>query len=129
MLRESILLTDFSRWHAPLAEIKKMDLRRLEFPDDSFDGIWSRASFLFVPKAENRETLLGFRRVLKSDGLLFLGMKEGEKILELKDGGGVKKFYAFYKLTHIVESCGFDIIECIRDEKPGVNWLCIYAGI
>ncbi|PSP56613.1 class I SAM-dependent methyltransferase [Halobacteriales archaeon QS_1_67_19] len=51
------------------------DMRRLPFRDGEFDGIWSCASFLHVPRADARATLGEFRRVLTDEGVVFLSVK------------------------------------------------------
>jgi len=66
-------LLKIARRMAPKAKFLLMDMRDLKFGDEEFDGIWSCASFLHIPKREALETLREFRRVLKPGGLLYLG--------------------------------------------------------
>ena len=54
-----------------------MDLRKLDFKDKSFDGIWCCASFIHLPKKYAENVLKEFNRILKEPGILFLGLKEG----------------------------------------------------
>lgn len=114
-----------ARKHAPKAKVLRMDMRQLTFPARSFDGIWAMASFLHIPKRQGRETLMGFKRVLKLGGLLFISVKLGkgeEAISKKKYGGSVRnhggiKFFAYYskpELLKLLRSCGFTIIKTTR---------------
>lgn len=69
---------EIAREEAPGTDLARMDMRRLGLRADAFDGVWSLASFLHVPRADAPATLAGFRRVLRPDGVLFLAVKEGE---------------------------------------------------
>lgn len=108
--------------NAPRAKFLKMDMRKLTFPEETFDGIWACASFLHVPKEDARQTLLGFRRVLKTGSLLYISVKEGkdEKILKKDEYKGRVKFFSFYKqedFTDLVESCNFYVKKVLLDAK------------
>jgi SAM-dependent methyltransferase len=84
-----------------------MDMIDLDFPDDSFDALYSLNSLLHLPKAELPIVLKNIRRVLKPDGLFFLGVYGGydfEGISE-KDSYDPKRYFSFYsdeKLEQIV---------------------------
>ena len=53
------------------------DLRRAPFADGAFDGVWSSASLLHVPRAEVPATLAEWRRVTAPGGLLALSTASG----------------------------------------------------
>lgn len=84
-----------------------MDMADLDFPGDSFDAVYSLNSLLHLPKTELRTVLQHIRRVLKANGLFFLGIYGGydfEGIWE-KDSYNPKRFFSFYsdeKLKQIV---------------------------
>ncbi|HET7323443.1 MAG TPA: class I SAM-dependent methyltransferase [Halococcus sp.] len=63
---------------APDTVRARMDMRTLGFADDSFDGLWTCASFLHVPLADACNTLCEFRRVLRPDGVLSCAVRRGE---------------------------------------------------
>lgn len=82
------------------ASLKKMDIRQLEFPDASFDGIWSCFSLLHIPKRDIGTVLSGLRRVLKPGGLLFVAVSLGNEEEGFEDEWlkkGTKMF--FYKMS------------------------------
>jgi len=61
------------------ATVKKMDMRHLEFPQASFDGLWASFSLLHIRASDIEQTLPGFRRVLRPHGLLFAAVHRGPK--------------------------------------------------
>ena len=69
MLREARQRTD-----VPLL---LSDMRCLPFCDDTFDGLWVSASFLHIPRRDNLAVLRELGRVLRPEGVLSIGVKEG----------------------------------------------------
>lgn len=61
------------------ATVKKMDMRHLEFPHASFDGLWASFSLLHIRASDIEQTLSGFRTVLRPHGLLFAAVHRGPK--------------------------------------------------
>jgi ubiquinone/menaquinone biosynthesis C-methylase UbiE len=61
------------------ATVKKMDMRHLEFPQASFDGLWASFSLLHIRASDIEQTLSGFRTVLRPYGLLFAAVHRGPK--------------------------------------------------
>jgi SAM-dependent methyltransferase len=75
-----------------------MDMVDLDFPDDSFDAVYALNSLLHLPKAELPIVLQDIRRVLRPNGLFFLGVYGGydfEGIWEL-DSYDPKRFFSFH---------------------------------
>jgi len=75
-----------------------MDMGDLNFPDDSFDAAYSLNSMLHLPKKELPAVLQNIRRVLKPNGLFFLGVYGGsdfEGIWE-QDSYNPKRFFSLY---------------------------------
>lgn len=114
----------------PKVKFFKMDMRKLEFKDDTFDGIWCMATFFHVSKREAKSTLSGFKRVLKPNGLMHISVKEGvgEKLIKSPEFGEMR-FYAFYRekeFEHLLKSCGFTILKSSIDEKKD-TWLNFFV--
>ena len=115
----------------PNAKFKQMDMRKLDFPETTFDGIWACASFLHVPKEDAKNTLLGFRKILKPAGLIYLSVKQGneEKFVEKDEYKGRTKFFAFYtqdEFKNLIEFCNFKIVKVLIDEKKD-TWINVFA--
>lgn len=75
-----------------------MDMIDLDFPDASFDAVYSLNSLLHLPKRELPIVLQNVRRVLKINGLFFMGMYGGydfEGVWE-RDSYDPKRFFSFH---------------------------------
>jgi SAM-dependent methyltransferase len=75
-----------------------MDMIDLDFPADSFGAIYSLNGLLHLSKTELPTVLQNIRRVLKANGLFFLGIYGGcdfEGIWE-KDSYTPKRFFSFH---------------------------------
>jgi SAM-dependent methyltransferase len=80
-----------------------MDVAGLDFPDESFDAVYSMNSLLHLSKTEFPAALAQIRRVLKPGGVFFLGVYGGydhEGVWE-QDGFDPKRFFSFYSDEHI----------------------------
>lgn len=104
-----------ARKNTPRAKFIKMDLLDLEFPDNHFDGIWAIAVLLHLKKEDIPKALKGFRRVLKSKGILYIRVKRGsgEKYKEERLSDGEKRFFSYFlknELERFVKNAGFRII-------------------
>jgi SAM-dependent methyltransferase len=61
-------------------------MNRLPFKKETFDGVWSCSSMKYLAYEELLETLKEVRRVLKFDGLCWIGLDEGEgEVTEKRD--------------------------------------------
>ena len=56
-----------------------MDMRGMHFPDSSMDAVYSMNSLLHLKKTDFKDVLGRIDRVLKPDGLFFLGMHGGRE--------------------------------------------------
>ncbi|MBD3360356.1 methyltransferase domain-containing protein [Candidatus Peregrinibacteria bacterium] len=117
--------------NVPNAKFIQKDMRSLDFPENSFDGIWACASFLHVPKEDAKNTLLGFRKILKPAGLIYLSVKQGneEKFVEKDEYKGRTKFFAFYaqdEFKNLIESCNLKIVKVLIDNKKD-TWINVFA--
>ena len=117
--------------NVPNAKFIQMDMRNLDFEENTFDGIWACASFLHIPKEDTKNTLLGFRKILKSAGLIYLSVKKGseEKFVEKDEYKGRTKFFAFYtedEFKNLIESYNFKILKVLIDKKKD-TWINVFA--
>lgn len=63
---------------APLAQFQIMDLRHMDFADESFDAILAIFSLIHISKEEAHKAINHFAKILRPQGQLFLGLVEGE---------------------------------------------------
>lgn len=96
----------------PSATFRRMDLRHLEYESDSFDAVLAAYSLIHVPEAEVWETLQGFHRILKPNGLLMTITQKGQPdhILPdplLPDSPTFLNLFTTDRLSDSLEQAGF----------------------
>lgn len=82
-----------------------MDFYNLKFEKNYFDVIWSLNTLLHVPKKSIEEVLKNIKRVLKPNGLFYLGLYGGDNFEGIwkEDIYEPKRFFSFYKDEMIKE--------------------------
>lgn len=68
-----------TKTRVPGATVRKMDMRFLDFPAASFDGLWASFSLLHIRASDVTQTLSAFKRVLRPRGSLFTAVHRGGK--------------------------------------------------
>ena len=100
---------------APKAKVSQMDMRKLDFPQKFFDGVWANFSLLHLKKEALPKILSDIHQILKKEGILFIGLKQGNKEQWEKEklNKNLRMFYSYYQkdeLTDRVKGAGFEII-------------------
>ena len=85
-----------------------MDFYKLNFADDTFEGIYALNCLLHVPKKALLQVLNEIHRVLKPNGLFFLGLYGGVSTDEVweKDTYEPKRYFAMYPDEEIQQIVG-----------------------
>jgi ubiquinone/menaquinone biosynthesis C-methylase UbiE len=112
--------------HAPKAKFVQMDMRKLNFEDNTFDGIFAAASLVHLPKNQIESTLKEFFRVIKSKSILFVTVKKGTgESFSTKDYyAGNEKFFAYYsedEIINLIESVGFKVKKILPLKGEWIN--------
>lgn len=110
----------------------KMDMRNLEFNDNSFDGIWIMASLSDIERKESLDTLTGFSRILRKEGIVYIAVKEGttEEVISKPQYNNAPRYYTFYtqvELEEKLKKAGFSILNAQTSEDQGTKWVEIFA--
>lgn len=108
------------------------DLENLPFQENSFDGVWAHTSLLHMPKKELPIVLNKIKNILNLDGLIYIGMKEGdfEGFLESDKYPGSKRFFALYSDKELREILNSSRLAMIKSSKFSLgdavflNYLC-----
>ncbi|MEI6053777.1 MAG: methyltransferase domain-containing protein [Candidatus Saccharibacteria bacterium] len=103
----------------PAGKFEAMDLCDLKFNDQSFDGIWSFAAYLHIPKKDISDAIKEANRVLKLGGIGYITIKKGNFESYLGEGGS-KRYWAFYgknQFAKILQDNGFEIIKSWEDKR------------
>ena len=127
---------DEAKKRVPDGLFLKKDLLLLNFKKESFDGIWASAVLLHVEKRDLLKVLNDLNNLLKSNGVIFIGVKQGvgERSVIDKLSDGQSRYFSFYskkEIENCVQDSGFSIIYSkIRDDDTGrnyVKWIRIIA--
>ncbi len=112
----------------PGVTFQKMDMRHLDFPDNTFDGILSAYSLIHICYGEVHETLHEFERVLKPKGKMLLIVQKGEpdKIVNEPLMYGESMFFNFFTKDSVrqhLQNANFIIISQTEERHEDSNAL------
>jgi ubiquinone/menaquinone biosynthesis C-methylase UbiE len=98
--------------NVPKARFIKKDMTRLDFEDNSFDGLTAFYSIIHVLREKHFSLLQSFHRMLKPEGIMLIcmGPDEWEGVNEYQ---GTEMFWSHYtpeKSLQLVKDAGFQII-------------------
>lgn len=128
-----------ARKNNPGIEFIQMNMHRLNFPDNYFDGFWATVSLLHISKAKITSILQEIHRVVKNSGHGFISMQKGseEKMIPSPDAPGKERFFALYQLdefANILENNNFEVIHKdspkniqSRNPRSGESWLVYFV--
>lgn len=68
-----------TKQRVPGAVVRKMDMRHLDFPEATFDGIWTSFSLIHIRANDLTRALAGFKTVLREGGVFFAAVHRGSK--------------------------------------------------
>lgn len=108
-------------------ETLQLDFRDLAFKG-AFDGIWSFASLLHIPKSEINDVIYRFTQALKEEGVWYMSFKEGEgeqfdgaRLFNNYTKSSLKKLLARHSVLEIMDVwCSPD---CMGRNQQWVNAL------
>lgn len=110
----SQVMVAIAKERVPKVDFRHMDMRQLNFPDNSFDGVFSAYSLIHIPSEEVLATLKGFHRVLKAGGYVEIAVQKGEadKIIDEPFMPTEKMFFNFFteeRITKFLEDAEFQV--------------------
>lgn len=132
-------LLEIAKKRVPQATFIKQDLRKLDFPEQSFDGVWVCASLHHLNRNDASRVLGKFFQLLKPNGVLFISVKEGTGEEDVRESlsSGLPRHYVYYKLEELkklLEKAGFVVTEIYtwREEdrsggRSDLVWLSSFA--
>ncbi len=126
--------TDASKGLIKLAQKRNTDAKfenksvfDLDYPENFFDGFWTAATLLHIPKNKVDEALKSIRRVVKQGGVGFVSMKQGEGEREDTTTGRWFSYYSQDEFAGVLERNAFQVrsAEIRQGEKD--TWLVFYT--
>ncbi len=111
-------------------EFHVMNIRNLTFSDDSFDGVWCNSVLIFFTGDELEQVMDELVRVLRPDGILYAGFKEGEGAIEREKYGDSVTQYLLSddQARSVLERAGLQVLEQRRSTTVGgfdaLNYFC-----
>lgn len=100
----------------PTVSFLKMDMRKLDFPEESFDGILAAYSIIHIPTEQIEQVLAQMYRVLKPGGyaLFITQVGEPDQVLDEPLARGEKIFMNFFseeRIATFVTKAGFKLVQ------------------
>ena len=116
----------------PKTKLKKGDFTDLKFKKESFDGIWSMAGLIHIPRKEMVNVLKGFNNILTKKGILYLDVNEGkgEENLKKPKYNNEPRQYVYFtekEMHGYLKKAGFKIINSEVNKAGDNTWLEIFA--
>ena len=121
-------LIDLAQQRNPGAKFENKSVFDLDYPDNTFDGFWTAATLLHIPKSRIDEALGTIRRVVKPGGVGFISLKQGEGEKEDPNTGRWFSYYSRDEFADILEGNSFRVenFEVRAGQKD--TWLVFYTS-
>jgi ubiquinone/menaquinone biosynthesis C-methylase UbiE len=96
-------MIEIARKKVPDVDFRYMDMRKLEFEKESFDGILTAYSLIHIPSSDLLSVLNSFSRILKVNGYLCIIVQKGEPdhVVDEPFKPDEKMFFNFFSLDRI----------------------------
>ncbi len=95
------------------------DMRKLPYDNDSFDGVFAKASLLHIPKRDISKVLSEISRVLKPNGYVHIAVKGGEgegTLIEDDYGYEYRRFFSYWKMEDFIKELEEQKFYLVRSE-------------
>ena len=105
---------ELARKNVPKAIFICQDMTKLDFPENTFDGICSYYAIIHIPREEHQALLTRFYRILKPGGLALLCLGAENLIDDIDENYlGTRMYWSHYDsetYLKMLTQCGFSII-------------------
>lgn len=121
-----------ARKRTPRGDFREMDMQRLDFDDETFDGLWVKSVIHHLPKKEAEKAVREFRRVLKPGGVLFISSYLGKGHRITTYDGNPREYFMYGKseLNDMLRRMSFRIIKSSTRKDydgSGKDWIETFA--
>jgi ubiquinone/menaquinone biosynthesis C-methylase UbiE len=109
-------MIEIAQKKAPLASFQIMDIEKISFSSEEFDGVWAASSLHHIHKQKMPKMIKKIHYILKEGGYFYISIKKGngEIIEEDKRYGAYEKYWSLHEekeLRKILEISGFTILD------------------
>ena len=105
---------ELAKKHVPNANFVCQDMTKLDFPENSLDGICSYYAIIHIPREEHRPLLTNLYRMLKPKGFALLCLGAEHLIDDIEeDYLGARMYWSHYDTEtylKMLAECGFSVI-------------------
>ncbi len=132
----SPVLINLAKKEAKKASFKCVDLLKMNFPKETFDGIWAEAVLLHLKRKDVPRAIKEFYEVLKPSGILHIGVRKGRGEMYEKEKltGEYERFYTYFsqkEIKFMLKKQGFKVFssEILPDmhKRRNISWIEIWA--
>lgn len=123
----SIGLLELAKQRNPSAQFFQKYVHELDPSLGEFDGFWTSAVLLHIPRSEMKKSILAIASILKNQGIGFITIKEGEGERVDEKTGRLFTYYKEDEFREVLESAGFSVLEVGRRNTEKDNWLIFYV--
>jgi SAM-dependent methyltransferase len=114
---------ELAKQHVPRANFICRDMTKLDFPENTYDGICSYYAIIHIPREEHQALLINFHRILKPEGFALLCLGAEHLIDDIDENYlGTRMYWSHYDTEtylKMLKDCGLSIIwsKHIADES------------
>jgi len=105
---------ELAKQNVPNAQFLCEDMTRLEFPENTFDGITSYYAIIHIPREEHQALLKNFYRLLKPGGFALLCLGAEHLIDDIDENYlGARMYWSHYDsetYRNMLVECGFSLV-------------------
>ncbi len=106
---------ELARKNVPWGQFHKMDMTRMTFPPESFDGIFSYLAIIHVPRKEKAKLFADIHKILKTDGYLLIAIGNDDWVSEPDEKFMGEPMYwsqlGAEKTEAMIKETGFEIVQ------------------
>ncbi len=111
---------ELAKKNVPNATFLCEDMTKLDFPENTFDGITSYYAIIHIPREEHQGLLMNFHKMLKPGGFALLCLGAEHLIDDIDENYlGTRMYWSHYDTEtylKMLSECGFSIIWSKRVE-------------
>lgn len=121
-------LIEVAQERNPNATFQHKSVFDLDYPENSFDGFWTAATLLHIPKDRIDDALASIRKPVKVKGIGFISMKQGDGEKEDTNTGRWFSYYSQDEFAEVLLKNGFEIKDKEVRQGEKDTWLVFYVA-